>query len=223
MPMSVRRTIRISVAITALLVLTLIIAVPILDADQYQALAAAVQAVGVVGALTLAALTFLGDSHDRRVDRALHLNELLTSGELNEARSRLLRHLERHHVAGTAGVRRIVSVGELTNDPTLKKYTSEVEGATPRLDVNRILRFMERANAARRGGIVDERLFHELIGRHAAWFSVALSADKSPSILAPLLQLGSWANSYAASWRGSKPPYVARWGESRVRDFGVAE
>ncbi|HMJ75937.1 MAG TPA: hypothetical protein VK507_08185, partial [Iamia sp.] len=61
-------------AVTAVLVGVLLIPLPLIDTDRYTALAAGVQAAGVVLTLTYAAATLRADSHGRRVDRVLDLH-----------------------------------------------------------------------------------------------------------------------------------------------------
>jgi hypothetical protein len=74
-----------------------------LDATQFGAWAAALQAIGVVAALAVAAQQLRQSSaalsqqtYDSRVDRVFALNQELTTGPVNDARRRLSRHLARH-------------------------------------------------------------------------------------------------------------------------------
>ena len=196
----------------------LLLFIPLFNADQYQAFAAGIQTVFVTAALAAAVLALLADGHARRVDRVIALNERLTTGEVDAARRRLVDHL-RDFAPQQAGAR-AVSLAELRQDPALSRYVNGPGGTTPLRDAQIVVRFMEAANAAREGRIVDEKLLHELVGRHAAWFAVAFSGDSADPAPAPILRLASWANDYAATYKGPKPPYIENWGKTRRKDFG---
>lgn len=194
----------------------LIIPAALLTTGQYSAVAAAIQAAAVVPAVAIAAISLSRDSRDKRVDRVLDLHREFNFGELKEAKRRLATHLREHGVDGK--VRRTTH-DELLNDPVMSKYSS-IADIRPRSDSTEILRFFERANAARIARIVDEPLFVELICRHAAWWNLAIvdSDDRVPR--APLRELADWANSFALS-NQNRYSFLRNWGENRTREFGT--
>ena len=127
-----------------------------LRADQYQGYASGVQALGVTIALAVAAATLYADRRDRKVDRVLELQEELLGSDLYGVRKRIVDHL-RAHANGPQRTRR-VSLAELKNDPSLNRYSNAADTQfDPRNDVRRLLRFFEKANAARNGGVVDTK------------------------------------------------------------------
>lgn len=165
-------------------------------------------------AITVAALSLLADSHDRRVDRVLEFHQQLTSGEMQEVRLRLVGHLRSH---GANGKVRRATRDELRTDPVLSKYTGDASNIRPIDDVNLILRFFERVNSARIAGSVNLPLLVELLGRHAGWLDLAIGQeDKVPR--APLHDLATWANEFAAT-NQNKYPYLSNWGSNRAEDF----
>jgi hypothetical protein len=189
-----------------------------LNAGQYQALAGAVQAIVVVAAFTIGLQTLMSDRRDRQVDRVLKLNEDLTAGPLDAARRRLVNHLRSH---GQAGRALEVSLEDLDGDVQLISYPDTNIKGKPAEDARTILRFFERANAARLGHTVEISLFHELIGRHAVWLALALGKDPDQSQVAGLLELAEWANAYYDRYSAkSQRSYLRNWGRSRMRDFG---
>lgn len=206
------------VATLLLLAVTLGAAALFLNAGQYQAFAGGVQAFAVAVALVIAAATLAADRIDRKVDRVLRLQEELLDSDLYGVRLRLVRHLRKHAIDGKACR---VSLSELSSDPQLSKYDDADSAFDPRRDASRLLRYFEKANAARRGGVVAVPLFHELIGRQATWEVLALGKDPGEPSLAPLTELADWANYYAENYRGARPTYIERWGEARRADFGV--
>lgn len=198
----------------SIVLVMLVVAAPVLKADQYSALASAIQALAVVPAITAAALSLLADSHDRRVDRVLEFHQQLTSGELQAARLRLVGHLRRH---GSSGKARQATRDELRADPVLSRYTSDANKIRPIDDINLMLRFFERVNAARIAGSVNLPLLVELVGRHAGWLDQAIGQeDQVPR--APLHDLATWANEFAVANQG-KYPYLSNWGSNRAEDF----
>jgi hypothetical protein len=192
----------------------------VLRPDQYQALSGGIQAFGVLLALAIAAATLVSDSHDRRVDRVLQLHEMFTTPQMEAIRDRLRDHF-RNHSDGTSRLR-AVSLDELDSKGNLAKYSDDDSTHSPYKDIRLLLRFMERASAARASHTVDEALFHELIGRHAAWWAVAVGKDPaaSPHLLNPLLDLAAWADEYHKRHSSSTKYYMQSWGKGRQQDFG---
>ena len=94
----------------------------------------------------MAALSLLADSHDRRVDRVLEFHQQLTSGELQAARLRLVGHLRNH---GASGKVNRATRDDLRTDPVLSRYAGDASKIRPIDDINLMLRFFERVNAAR--------------------------------------------------------------------------
>lgn len=194
----------------------LVVTAPLLKADQYSALASAIQALAVVPAITVAALSLVADSHDRRVDRVLEFHQQVTSGGVQAARLRLVHHLRGH---GTNGKVRQTTRDELRADPVLSKYSGDASHIRPIDDVNLVLRFFERVNAARIAGSVNLPLLVELLGRHAGWLDLAIGPeDQVPR--APLHDLATWANEFATTHQ-DKYPYLRNWGSNRAEDFGA--
>ncbi|HET9144371.1 hypothetical protein [Actinophytocola sp.] len=148
----------VAIAAVGIIVVVLLIAIPLMNAGQYQALAGGIQAVGVTAALIFGAFTLQHDRHSKKVDRVLELHQSLTSGDLQASRIRLMRHLVRHSDKSSARVRS-TSIKELRDDGgALSAYDDDALNA-PIVDLNLVLRFMERSNIARRSGVVDLRYF----------------------------------------------------------------
>jgi hypothetical protein len=144
------KRVKAGVAATLLLLATVLgIAALFLNSGQYQAFTGGVQALGVVAALVIAVATIASDRTDRQVDRVLQLQEELLGSDLYGVRTRLVRHLREHALEGKT---RRVSLSELTGDPQLSKYDDADSAFDPRRDASRLLRYFEKANAARRGG-----------------------------------------------------------------------
>jgi hypothetical protein len=184
-----------------------------LTPERYSAYAGAVQAFGVLVALIIAVGTLRTDTKDRRVDRTLQLHQELTSGEIGEARRRLGIHF-REKGSGTIVGR--AHIADLRDDPGMSKYTLFPE-ESPYQDVNLLMRFFERARLVQVRESIDEPLFVELIGRHAAWWESALLPDQTNARLA-LKELASWVNQYARDHR-SDYQFLKNWGLTRARDF----
>ncbi len=193
---------------------TLLISAALLNASQYAALASTIQAIAVVPAIAIAAIALTADSHDKRVDRVLDFHKEFNSGEVLEATVRLGAHLRDH---GKNGKVRPVDRDELVSDPVLSKYNTEQE-STPRADAGIILRFFDRANAARVAQTVDLPLMAELIGRNAAWWNKAIIGPGSGISRTPLRDLANWADEFALKNR-DKYPYLEQWGEHRGKEF----
>jgi len=206
----------------ALLVIAIVIGifvgVPIgwLSPSGYSEFAAALQAVGILGAAALAVETLKSDRHDKLADRSLSLHRELTGGELGEARRRLALHLRRF---GTdrEPVRQVL-ISELRDMPQYATYAPPVSsGSSPFQDANLLVRFFERCRLVQRSGSIDEPIFVELIGRHAAWWNLALLPDHTNARLA-LHRLADWANDYAVT-RHAKYDYLNNWASERRLDF----
>jgi hypothetical protein len=72
-----------------------------------------------------------------------------------------------------------------------------------------VLRFFERANAARREGTVHRGLFHELVGSHAIWWDAAFwLQDHERAHRGALKELSQWVVDHATA---HAPRYVASW------------
>ncbi|MBV1853396.1 hypothetical protein [Catellatospora tritici] len=191
----------------------------LLDRGAYDALTGGVQAVGVVAALGLAAATLARDNRDRRVDRVLALHQELMTGDLWQARQRLVTHLTKlgqdQRKKGEPDRVRRVTRTDLRRDGDASVYADGT--GSPRIDADLIVRFFERAEAARRTHSLHLPLFGELIGRHALWWNVALIADdRTWTSRQSLTELADWA---AAT--GPFAPNGRDLGlESADRDFG---
>jgi hypothetical protein len=210
-----RRLIRIAVLTFVGVAILLSVWGWLLDDNQFSAAASGLQALFLVPALTLAVATLLSDSRDRRVDRVTTLHTELTSGELDEARRRLVKHLREH---GPDNKPRVVSRHELDKDQTLSKY-SNGQPSRPLDDTNRLLRYFERAEAMRLAGSLFEPLLVQLIGRHATWINLAIEPEANNTLRRSLSNFADWANEYAESNK-HRFPYLADWGSSRTKDFG---
>ncbi|MDI1464294.1 hypothetical protein QEZ54_25310 [Catellatospora sp. KI3] len=191
----------------------------LLDRDAYGAMTDGVQAVGVVAALGLAAATLLRDNRDRRVDRALALHQELSTGDLWQARQRLVTHLtrldaEQRKEGDPERVRRVTRE-QLRSDPRASVYADGI--GSPRIDADLLVRFFERAEAARRTHALDVPLFGELIGRQAVWWNTALIADgRTWTCRRSLTELAAWASAAGPYAPGGRNLGL----ESAVRDFG---
>lgn len=190
------------------------------DPQKYSAWASGLSAFAVALALGLAVVTLRTDVKDRQVDRTLALHAELTSGEINEARVRLVDHLRAHGQVDASGHRRPAraSVAELRGTTGLGVYNQGV-GSTPKSDLSQLLRFFERARLVREAGSIDEPLFVELIGRHAGWWNCALVRNSDWGSRRTLMELGLWCDGFAER-NESRYPYLARWGKARSNDFG---
>jgi hypothetical protein len=182
--------------------------------DSYNALTGGLQAIGVVIALGLGAATLMRDSHDKRLDRVLALHQELMTGDLWRARHRLVAHLGR---LGRAGRTRIVTREELRSDPELSHYL-DVPDARPLDDADLLMRFFERANAARTGTAVEQRLFADLIGRHSLWWDLAFARDDQWLTRQGLTDLATWCTSYVRD-TASRRPDLLQWLTALDKDF----
>ena len=195
----------------------LLISAALLDVNQYAATASTIQAIAVVPAIAIAAIALTTDGHDKRVDRVLDFHKELNSGEILNAAVRLDTHLREH---GENGKVRPLTRDELLSDPVLSRYSKERE-STPREDARIILRFFERANAARVAQTVDPPLMAELVGRNAGWWNLAITGPFYGVSRAPLRDLANWADQFASENR-DRYPYLQQWGQHRNEEFGKA-
>lgn len=181
--------------------------------EVYGAVTGAIQAFSVTMALVIALLAQWGDSADRKVDRVLDLHRELTSGPTGEARTSL-GWFYRH--ARTAGGLPTYTRAELK----ARSYEARRQDrVTPRMDADRILRFFERAEAARSRGSLDEPTAALLLGRHATWWDSAIRDDgETDPTRAPLRSMAAWAAQYVSehpNHRGFKD-----WNVRTEQDFG---
>jgi hypothetical protein len=183
------------------------------DPERYGSLTAGAQALGVVIALALAAFTLRSDSRDRRVDRVLALHNEFMTGGVWEARHRLAHHL--HALEGPRESR--VTREAVFGDHPLLHYAEDV-GAPLKIDVDLLLRFFERANAARLTGALHEDLLADLIGKHAMWWDHAFAPDEEWMLRAPLQDLSSWCHGYVES-RILAQSRLREWLRPLQRDF----
>jgi hypothetical protein len=149
-----------------------------LGSDSLADTAAVVQTAGVLIGVTLAVATLRGDRRDKQVDRVLELHREWMSGDLHDARIRLHEHLRWDDGTGDF---RILPFSDLRRGPTREKYPAGTP-STPIQDAGIILRFFERANAARAAGAVHQQLFFRLVARHAAWWNLAIDDGSGHSL-----------------------------------------
>lgn len=196
------------VAGLALGVVALVAPVPWVGADQYSAYAAGIQTLGLVGTLLLGYQTLRGELRDRRVDRALDLHREFVSGEVGEARGRLVQ-TTRSTDPPTAIDRMSMSRGAL-------QAATATNGTATYEDVVALLRYFERLEAARRAGSLDDLVAASLIGPHARWWDRAIVHDSGKARL-PLHSFAEWATSIARS--NSDDARFRDWGSTTARDW----
>ena len=189
-----------------------------LDTERYAAYGAAAQALGVFLALVLATVTLQAQNHAAqvslheqlridRVGRTLGLHELFTGGEVNRARARLIDHLrlinaeeDNGEWSGSrhGGPVRPVALTEVRQDARIANYVEPGSGpgpvANPIGDAYALLWYFERAEAALMGGLLEESLFHKLLGRHIVWWDEAILRDSAESMRSALARLGDWVS-----------------------------
>jgi hypothetical protein len=211
-----------AVALFGVIVWTVLVALPGAwwTPDKYSAWATGLSTIAVVLALALAVVTLRTDVKGRQVDRTLSLHTEFTSGEINDARLRLVNHLREHGSTNSSGHRmpRRVSVEELHAGSGMSSYGPNIQ-SNPKDDLSKILRFFERARLVRDAGSADDPLFVELIGRHACWWNCALIRNSSRGTRRALMQLGLWCDAFAGKHK-RRYSYLAGWGDARTRDFG---
>lgn len=190
-------------------VLVLIAPVSSFTADQYSAYAAGIQTMGLVLTLFLGYLTLRSELVDRRVDRTLDLHRELVSGEVGEARARLVQVTRLTHPPRPID-RKLLSRSALQGPP--------VAGSTASYeDVVALLRFFERVDATRRAGSLDNVVAASLIGSHACWWDRAILADDTKA-RKPLRSFAQWAMFVAEENSGDDRFHD--WGVSTNRDWG---
>ncbi|NAS21569.1 hypothetical protein GT755_07705 [Herbidospora sp. NEAU-GS84] len=185
-----------------------------MSAQEFAALAGIIQALAVIPTVAIGAYALLRDSRDRRIDRVLSFHQELMSGEIGAARNRLGTHLRNLGVEGRPlQIKRL----DLLKDSKLGRYIDHEE-AGPFSDATLLLRYFERANAARSAQSIYAPLFVELVGRHAAWWDMVFEDEGDRVPRAPLAELAAWSNQYAAKKRNVYP-YLRNWGTNRTEDF----
>jgi hypothetical protein len=109
----------------------------------------------------------------------------------------------------------------LRHHPVLSRYEADGDHL-PIRDVNLILRFFERVNAARTARSVDLPLLAELVGRHATWLDLAIKRENDQVPREPLHDLAAWSDEFVARNR-NRYPYFRNWGTNRHEDFDLSE
>lgn len=197
------------------ILIVFLVSASLLTAAQYGTLASTIQAIAVIPAITIAAIALNNDSHDRRVDRVLDFHRELNSGYVQDAMTRLSGHLREHSADGRV---RPTSREELKDDQVLSKYRSN-QISNPWADAGIIQQFFQRANAARVAETVDLPLTAELVGRSAAWWSLAIKDPGYGISLSPMRELAAWTDEFAAE-SNDRNPSVREWGQNRHVEFG---
>lgn len=185
-----------------------------MDTSEYASITAGVQTLAVVVALGLGATTLLRDSRDRRVDRVLALHQELMTGEVWHARYRLRQHLR---ALSQDGKLKSISHDELVGDETISTYGPD-SSDSPIADADLLLRFFERANAARHTNALHSPLFAELIGRHALWWNAAFHESSGWFIRWELTDLASWSRHHLETSK-SRNPQMVKWLNTEKRYF----
>jgi hypothetical protein len=198
-----------------LILAALLISASLLNANQYGALASTIQAVAVIPAIAIAALALTRDSRDTRVDRVLDLHRELNSSDMADAKVRLAAHLRKHGIDGKV---RPTSREELRDDPVLSKYGPD-SPFNPRVDVDLILNFFERADVARASNTVEPQLLVELIGRSATWWNLAITGIMDEMPRSHFSELADWADDFVLKHQ-NRYSYLRNWGRNRNREFG---
>jgi hypothetical protein len=208
-------------AVIGLLALSMFLPALVLDTERYAAYGSAAQALGVFLALVLAGVTLQSQNraaqvslreqaHIDRVGRTLHFHELFTGGEVNGGRARLIEHLRVLHAEERdrawqsegrhGGPVRAVSLAELRQHDRISVYggTAGDHGPVPNPigDAYSLLWYFERAEAALEAGLLEDSLFHKLLGRHIVWWDEAVKRDPAESMRLSLARLGDWVWDY---------------------------
>jgi hypothetical protein len=178
----------------------------LVDSGWVAALAGFVQALAVVPAVIIAAMTLSRDRKDRRVDRVLALYEELV-GDLDDVRREVVDRVRLNRLR-LKGERISQSIG--TEEP----------GSAADKQVGKLLRFFERAEAMRVARSVDMRLLTDLVGSHAAWWDIAIVYDETSKARRALHRLALASNQYAEVRRANRRfTQFSDWGRSRAADF----
>jgi hypothetical protein len=210
-----RRPYLVGIIIGFAILIVLLVSASVLSASQYGALASTIQAIAVIPAIAIAAISLNNDGHDKRVDRVLDFHKEINSGYVQDAMTRLSGHLRERSADGRV---RPISREELRNDPILSKYKSDRD-SNPWADAGIIQTFFQRANAARVAQTVDMPLMAELVGRSAAWWSLAINDPGFGISLSPMRELAAWTDKFAAD-NHRKFPSMREWGQNRRAEFG---
>jgi len=201
------------------------------DSGEYGAYAAGVQAAGVLLALIYASSTLTTQKHVaaealrsqaelERVSRALAFHEAMVSGEIQAARIRLIDHLR---AAGEGNRPLRVTLQTLRGReypprPGDQPGAVDVDRPTPIHDVHIVLRFFERAEPALTRGLVDRALFHQLLGRHIAWWDEAIDRNEGEAVRYALSTLADWVWTHTQEDPAEKS-YVGNWIRNLTQDF----
>jgi len=159
-----------------------------------------------------------------RVGRTLDFHELFTGGEVNQARAHLIDHLRLLHAeereegspppARYGGPVRPVTLADLRDHPRIATYTGPAVSSTPARnpigDAYALLWYFERAEAALRAGLLEDGLFHKLLGRHIAWWDEAVVRDPAESMRSALGRLSDWVWEYSEA-NPEAAPYAKSW------------
>ena len=211
------------VTITALAVIggfaTLGLAAHLYDATDFTAWATGISAAAVVFSVLLAVFTLLRDSQHRQVDRTIAFHEALTEGEVQAARTRLVRHLRQNASDGLVAQ---VSKKALDLPPHDRYAKSDDPEVRPSTDARLLLRFFERAAAANREGALNAALVHRLICPHAYWWFMALRHDEADPWTSRLAldDITKWGVYYEKK-HAKRVGYKAEWDRNRAQDFGT--
>lgn len=211
------------VTITAVAVIggfaTLGLAAHLYDTTDFTAWATGISAAAVVFSVLLAVFTLLRDSEHRQVDRTIAFHETLTEGEVQAARTRLVRHLRIHASDGRVAQ---VSKGALDLAPHDKYANCDDPEIRPSADARLLLRFFERAAAANQEGALNAALVHRLICPHAYWWFMALRHDDGDPWTARLAldDITRWGVSYENK-HAKRVGYKTEWDRIRAQDFGT--
>lgn len=186
-----------------------------LDTERYAAYGTAAQAFGVFLALVLAVVTLRSQEQAAkvglreqvridRVSRTLNLHELFTTGEVNQARGHLIDHLRLLDVETRQGSTERSQRGGPVETASLADLRNPIG------DAYALLWYFERAEAALGAGLLDEGLFHKLLGRHIVWWDHAICRDTSESMRGALERLGDWVWRHAET-HPAAAAYSERW------------
>ena len=199
--------------------------------ERYGAYAAGVQAAGVLLALIYASSTLttqkvvaaeaLRSQVDLdRVNRTLGFHEAMVSGEIQAARIRLIDHLrslgpDRRPLRVTIKTLRDQEYSRPEDEPRAAEGNYR---PTPIHDVHIVLRFFERAEPALARGLVEPALFHQIMGRHIAWWDEALDRNEGEAVRYALSTLGDrvWAHIHEDP---AQSTHVANWMRNLAQDF----
>jgi hypothetical protein len=198
----------------------LMIIIPLLKSDTLTTTKVedAVQTGVVVLALTVAVATYLSNSRNKRIEQVYDFHKEMTTGEIGEARRRLLRLIYSQQRASLPPLREI-NRSEVRDGGALASYGKDTK-YDPDTDWTLVIRFYQRAWNARRRGSFDDLTVVNLIGRSACWWDLALNTfnhEQDKARLA-LSQFAQWTNRYQEEHPDE--PQLADWGGQRKSEFG---